>query len=88
MISTYIYILHMCVVSGVTKSKGLKKSSVHSDSSMVPHGSQQSDITLTVGFIEKVSIVCLMIPHAIDIKLLEQCDFVKMPIICIQCFTL
>ena len=36
----------MCVVSGVTKSKGPKNSSVHSDSSMVPHGSQQSDITL------------------------------------------
>ena len=36
----------MCVVSGVTKSKVLKNSTVHSDSSMVPHGSQQSDITL------------------------------------------
>ena len=36
----------MCVVSGVTKSKGLKNSSVHSDNSMVPHGSQQSDMTL------------------------------------------
>ena len=28
------------VVSGVTKSKGFKHNSVHSDSSMVPHGSQ------------------------------------------------
>ena len=36
----------MCMVSGVTKSKGFKNSSVHSDSSMVPHGSQQSNITL------------------------------------------
>ena len=42
MVSTYI----MCVVSGVTKSEGPKNSSVHSDSLMVPHGSQQSDITL------------------------------------------
>ena len=39
----------MCVVSGVTKSKGFKNSSVHSDSLMVPHGSQQSDITLEEG---------------------------------------
>ena len=46
MVSTYIYIIIMRVVSGVTKSKGPKNSSVHSDSSMVPHGSQQSDITL------------------------------------------
>ena len=36
----------MCVVSAVTKSKDLKHNSVQSDSSMVPHGSQQSDITL------------------------------------------
>ena len=39
----------MCVVSGVTKSKGFKNSSVHSDSLMVPHGSQQSDIALEEG---------------------------------------
>ena len=36
----------MRVVSAVTKSKGPKNSSVHSDSSMVLHGSQQSDVTL------------------------------------------
>ena len=42
---TYVY-TYMCVVLGVTKSKGLKNTSVHSDSLMVPHGSQQSDITL------------------------------------------
>ena len=46
----YIYTFtYMCVVSGVTKSKGFKNSSVHSDSLMVPHGSQQSDITLEEG---------------------------------------
>ena len=39
-------VTYMCVVSGVTKSKGLKNTSVHSDSLMVPHGNQQSDITL------------------------------------------
>ena len=50
MLDTYICTIYtftyMCVVSGVTKSKGLKNTSVHSDSLMVPHGSQQSDITL------------------------------------------
>ena len=44
-ILTHKYV-HMHMVSDVTKSKGPKNSSVHSDSSMVPHGSQQSDITL------------------------------------------
>ena len=39
----YMY-TYVCVVTGVTKSKGLKYTSVHSDSSVVPHGSQQSDI--------------------------------------------
>ena len=43
---TFTYIMCVHVVSGVTKSKGPKNSSVHNDSSMVPHGSQQSDITL------------------------------------------
>ena len=35
MVSTYIYIYYVCTCG-----------SVHSDSLMVPHGSQQSDITL------------------------------------------
>ena len=45
-IKWYQHLYIMRVVSGVTKSKDPKNSSVHSDSSMVPHGSQQSDITL------------------------------------------
>ena len=49
-ICTYIHLhIYMCVVSGVTKSKGFKNSSVHSDSLMVSHGSQQSHITLEEG---------------------------------------
>ena len=44
MLDTYI-----CVVKGVTKSKGFKNTSVHGDNLMVPHGSQQSDIALEEG---------------------------------------
>ena len=34
------------MVSGITKSKGLKNTSVHSDGLMVSYDSQQSDTTL------------------------------------------
>ena len=42
---TYVHIFIMGVDSGVSKSKCFKNSSVHSNTSMVPQGSQQSNIT-------------------------------------------